>query len=94
MSDKCEHIQSACSHAFQEISSHYARLNERYAAMDEKLDNISKAVLGNGRTRDSLLARVERIEAAGDTRQKCGDRFWKVLGVLCALGAAVIAIFK
>ena len=87
-------IRSACAQAFQEITLHYARLNERYAAMDEKLDDISQAVRGNGYRRDSLLARVERLETGDAMRRGCSDRFWRVFGVLAAAGAVGIAAIQ
>lgn len=94
MSENCGRINPACAHAFQEIVVQYATLNERYAAMDSRLAGISKAVIGNGNTHDSLACRVERLESSAATAERCGDRFWKVFGVGAAVAAVVVAILK
>ena len=87
MTDHCERIQPACAHAFREIALNAAKLDERTAAMDEKLDAISKAVLGNGDPHHSLAARIERLEAAS-------VRTWKVVGLCAAVVAALMAAFS
>ena len=85
-------ILPACAHAFQSIAVQYAQLNERWSAMDRKLTDLSKAVVGNGTTRGSLAARVERLEAAAETAGKVGDRFWKIFGVAAAVAAVIVSI--
>lgn len=85
MTDHCQTIHPACAHAFHEIALNTAQLDERTAAMDEKLDAISKAVLGNGDPHRSLAARVERLEAAS-------VRTWKVIGLCAAIVAAIVAV--
>lgn len=86
MSDHCPNIQPACAHAFHEIALSSAQLSERSAAMDEKLDDLCQAVLGNGNPHDSLCSRVERLEAAS-------ARTWKVVGVCAVVLAALVAAF-
>jgi len=87
-------IPLACSQAFREIAAQGARLSEGQEALGAKLDAVSKAVLGNGTTKDSLLARMNRLESSAETVQRCGDRFWKVFGILTAVAAVVVAICK
>ena len=87
-------IPVTCSEAFRQIATQIGRLGEGQEALGAKLDAVSKAVLGNGTTRDSLLARVERIESSAQAIRNRADRFWKVFGVLTAVAAVVVAIFK
>ncbi|HUT60829.1 MAG TPA: hypothetical protein VNA25_23530 [Phycisphaerae bacterium] len=94
MSEGCNDIHPACAHAFGEIVAHYARLNERTESMERKLDGISRAVVGNGSPHESLASRVERLEAAAEAAGHCRERFWKVLAVLTAVAAVVVAIVK
>ena len=89
-----DNIPAACIQTFREISAQCARLAEGQGALGAKIDAVSRAVLGNGSTKDSLAARVERIESASETVRQCGDRFWKVFAVLVALASLVIAILK
>ena len=94
MSESCQDIHPACAHAFQEIVAHYARLNERTESMEQKLDGISRAVVGNGNPHSSLASRVERLESTTEAAGRCRDRFWKVLAVLTAIAAVIVAITK
>ncbi|MCD6304543.1 MAG: hypothetical protein J7M21_06240 [Planctomycetes bacterium] len=87
-------IPVTCSEAFREIATQIGRLGKGQEALGAKLDAVSKAVLGNGITRDSLLARVERIESSAETVRYRADRFWKVFGVLTAVAAVLVAIFR
>jgi hypothetical protein len=87
-------IPVACSQAFREIAAQGARLSEGQEGLGAKLDAVSKAVLGNGATKDSLLARMNRLESSAETVQRYGDRFWKIFGILTAVVAVVVAIFK
>lgn len=89
-------IPVTCWEAFRQIAAQIGRLGEGQEALGAKLDAVSKAVLGlgNGTTRDSLLARVERIESSAQAVRNRADRFWKVFGVLTAVAAVLVAIFK
>ena len=94
MEGSCGEIHAACAHTFREIVVACARLTERLEAIDRRLEGVAKAVVGNGSPRDSLLARVERLESAAVTQARCSDRFWKVLAVAASLAAVVVAIVK
>jgi hypothetical protein len=94
MSDTCTDIHAACESTFREIVVACARLTERVEAMDRRVESVAKAVVGNGSPRDSLLARVERLEASAATRAGCADRFWKVLAVVASVAAVVVAILR
>lgn len=87
-------IPVTCSEAFRKIAAQMGRLDEGQEALGAKLDAVSKAVLGNGTTRDSLLARVERIESSAQSIRNRADRFWRVFGVLTAVAAVLVAILK
>ena len=87
-------IPVACSEVFRQIATQVGRLGEGQEALGAKLDAVSKAVLGNGTIRDSLLARAERIESSAKAVRNRADRFWKVFGVLTAVAAVLVAIFK
>jgi hypothetical protein len=89
-----ESIPLACSETLRQITAQCATLHEGQEALGAKLDVVSKAVLGNGTIRDSLVARVVRLESASETVRQCGDRFWRVFAILVALASAVIAFFK
>lgn len=94
MNEGCQQMPAECVHAFQEMAVHYARLNECYESLDAKLQAVSKAVVGNGSPKDSLVARMERLESSAETGQRYGDRFWKVFGVLAAVTAVIVAIIR
>lgn len=94
MSESCQEVHAACAHAFREIAVSCAQLGERLEAVDRRLEGIARAVVGNGKPHESLAGRVERLEAAADTRDRCGDRFWKVLAVGASVSAVVVAILK
>lgn len=85
MTDCREKVHSVCAHAFHEIAVNAAQLDERTIGMDEKLDAIGKAVLGNGDPHHSLASRVERLEAAS-------VRTWKVVGVCAVIVASIVAV--
>jgi hypothetical protein len=89
-----ETIPLACARAFENLSSQQARLGEGQQMLAAKLDAVSRAVLGDGASRESLLARMERLESSTDTARQCGDRFWRVFAVLIALVSVVIAVLK
>ncbi len=91
---ECRQATSPCALAFREIAVQYATLNERQAAMESRLEAISKAVVGNGDPKDSLVARMERLESSADTMRRCGDRFWKVFGVAVAVASVIVAALK
>ena len=94
MSDPCREIHAACAHTFREVVVACAQLTERLEAVDRRLEGIARAVVGNGSPRDSLLARVERLEAVATTQARCTDRFWKVLAVAASVAAVVVAMLK
>jgi len=94
MTQACTEIHAACAHTFREIVVSCAQLTERLDAIDRRLEGVAKAVVGNGSPRDSLLARVERLESAAATQARCADRFWKVLAVAASLAAVVVAVLK
>jgi hypothetical protein len=94
MNADCEDIRSACAHVFQEIAVACAQLTERLEGIDRRLEGVAKAVVGNGSTRDSLLARVERLESADAVKARSSDRFWKVLAVATSAAAVLVAILK
>ena len=87
MSEFCEQIRPDCAHTFQELILVSAEINSRTEAMDAKLDDLGKAVLGNGEPTKGLAARVERLEAANKNT-------WKVVGVCVAVAAALVAILS
>ena len=89
-----EEINVQCAQAFREIFVQYAQLHERLGGMDQRLVAVAKAVMGDGRPRDSLLGRMERLESAAETTGRCGDRLWKILSVAAALAAVLVAILK
>jgi hypothetical protein len=90
----CTQLQPACGRAFQDIAVQYATLAERTAAMDTRLEAISKAVIGNGNPKDSLLARMERVESSAEVTRRAGERFWKVFGLVVAVASVVVAALK
>ena len=94
MSEPCREIQAACAHTFREVVVACAQLTERLGAMDRRLEGIAKAVVGNGDPHGSLLARVERLEAAAVTQARCSDRFWKFLAVAASVAAVIVAVVK
>lgn len=94
MNQTCTDIHAACAHTFREIVVSCAQLTERLEAIDRRLEGVARAVVGNGSTRDSLLARVERLEATAVIQARCTDRFWKVLAVAASAAAVVVAILK
>ena len=55
-------VRVECAHHFADIAQTLARLDERMGSQNQKLDNISKAVLGNGDAAKSLIVRVNTIE--------------------------------
>lgn len=83
-------VRPGCAHAFQDIAVHYARLSERQVAMDEKLDAISEAVLGNGDPARSILARLQRAETV---LKIIGAALLAIPAVVAAL-VAVLQTFK
>lgn len=91
---ECKQVQGPCARAFREIAVQYATLNERQAGIDGRLEAISKAVIGNGNPKDSLVARMERIESSAETMRRCGDRFWKVFGLVVAVASVIVAALK
>jgi hypothetical protein len=94
MEGPCPDIHAACAHTFREMLVASAQLAERLEGIDRRLESIARAVVGNGSTRDSLLARVERLEAAALTQARCSDRYWKVLAVAASVAAVIVAILK
>ena len=55
-------VRAQCAHHFASVAEALGRVEERMAAQNGKLDNISKAVLGNGDAAKSLIVRVNTIE--------------------------------
>jgi len=76
MPDPCKDIHPACAETFRQIVN--------------KLDDISHAVLGNGRPRDSMVDRLARLEERGMVEKQHGDRYWKIATV--AIGALAVLI--
>jgi len=89
MSD--EDFRSIC-HAVKDIAVRHAEMGEHLKGMDEKLDNIGKAVLGNGDTKNSLTSRVTALETTHTNAQQHGDRWWKIASVVIAGVAVLIAV--
>ena len=94
MTNECQQIQPACAHTFQEITGHYYALHQATVQLQRDVSAVRKAVVGDGSVRDSLAARVERLEAVADTQQQVGDKFWKIFGVAAAGAAVVVAFIK
>ena len=69
----CDEIRPECQMAFDTIN--------------DKLDGISKAVVGNGSTKDSIASRVAGLE----TGRNIG---WKAVSVIGVVAAILIAILK
>ncbi len=94
MEKPCTEVRAACAHTFREVLVSSAKLGERLEAIDRRLEGVAKAVVGNGSTRDSLVARVERLESAAVTQARCADRFWKVLAVAASLASVGVALLR
>ena len=94
MSGDCQQIHPACAHAFQEIVGHCGELKQATSQLREDVGAMRKAVVGNGDTHGSLLARMERIEAGANTQLQMSDKFWKIFGVAAAIAAVAVAIFN
>lgn len=61
-----------------------------FGSMHAKLDGISKAVIGNGDTKDSLIGRVASLEG----RSTGTSQAWIVVGIVAAIAAAIIGIIR
>ena len=87
-------IPLSCAQEFERIAAQNAHLAEGQKAMAKNLDTLSKVVMGNGSTRDSLLTRVVQIESSTEESNRSGEHFWKVFGIFTAVVAVIVAIVK
>lgn len=76
-------VRESCAHAFQEIAVTSGRLEDSLRRVERQLAVLSKAVVGNGDYRRSLLAEVQRQAL-----------YWKIVKVvLLAIPPAAAIVF-
>ena len=89
---ECEEIRPECARTFKELCVTLGRVDERMQGMDEKLDRLNGAVLGNGSPERGLIVRIDRVEQAADMNARRRMSTWAIFGILSAFAVSIAAL--